>query len=177
MRLFEINSRLSKNLRGIIPQKLSLFITDVDLLEIYRILRNGHSMDGVRNIPPRNHAVTIEDISTALDTLQSEVQSGTLSIYRSIQVDDPEYWVDNQLSKSTSLGIYWSFTEEYVIQHEYSERVLFYAQVEPSSVDWIKTTILTIDGVEQECRLHPGSPIKLVYSEPEGQNNTIMHTA
>ncbi len=178
MRLHEIASPgILRRLRAVVPTKLAAVVPDSDLLDAYHTLRHGHALDKVRYIEPRSRVESIEAIEAGLTTLAREVQSGVLSIYRTVETSDPEAWVNGNLSSPISLGIYWSFSENYVMAHAENERVLFYAQVEPSAVNWAETIVLSVDGVEDECRLRPGAPIRLIYSEPEGRGNASIHRA
>lgn len=152
-------------LRRIVPPTLKSVISKADLTEIFRMMVAGHSLDGVQAVPPRDVEEALEAIETGLREIAASY-SGTLQLYRTIEVENPDQWIRDNLRRSRPLGRYWSRSEDHVMAHDKSECVLFCVDAPGTSVDWPETIILQVDGVESEVRLRPGRPIKLLYTEP-----------
>ena len=161
---------LLKRLHNIVPKNL-IGIPNESLLDAFQILREGHSLDHVIDNPSRRRIEALLVIQESLQKLAHEFQDGSIGIFRTIEVNDPNIWVQ-QLSKSISLGIYWTYTKHYVQSHEDHQRVLFYARASISTINWIDTIVLNANGVEDEIRLIQGKEIKLMYTEPEAKVNS-----
>ena len=169
MRIYEIVSREPipsiRRIRSIVPIKLAA-IPDDDLILTFQALRNGHATDNIKNHPLRSRVDALDAMAESLNILADECQSNGFGIYRTIEVDDPVKWVRENLIKTTRLGIYWSFNEEYTVAHAEDTRVLFYAHADISAIDWSSTILLNVDGVESEVRLRQGAEIKLIWVDP-----------
>ena len=146
------------NLHGISPD---------DLNAAYAALLKGHATDNVRNTQSRSSREAVAAIQQALRRLSDQFQDGTIRLYRTIEVRNPEKWVAKNMTTTRSLGIYWSSNENYVMQHAENECVLFAVDAPVAAIDWPDTILLTIDGVEDEVRLRPGAAITLSYVEPQ----------
>jgi hypothetical protein len=162
-------ARLLKSLRRAIPSTLA-GISEADVLASYQTLVAGHALDGVTTRPSRTSADALAAIGATLSNLVRHFDNGSIMLYRTIQIDDPKTWVRENLSKSITLGIHWSYSEEYVIAHHESERVLLCAVAPIAAVDWPVTIVLNTDGMEDEIRLKAGAVIKLLWSEPEANS-------
>ena len=130
------------------------------------MLLTGHGLDNVRTIEAKEPEEAIEAMSDALQVLAREFQNGTIRLYRTIRVDDPQGFVDSELNEPQPLGIFYSRNEEFVQGYEDDERVLFCVEAPVGSIDWVETICLTVDGVEDEVRLVAGKPVALHYVEP-----------
>lgn len=162
-------SRPMKRLRQTVPPALKGQVRDADLAAAYDMMRQGHAIDGVQNMPAREPEEAIHDIANALRELAA-MFDGSIRLYRTIQVEDqqPIQWVRSHLgvTRRPGLGRYWSTSENYVMPHEDNERVLFCVDAPGRAIDWAETIVTTSDGVEGEVRLRTGAAIPLVYVEP-----------
>lgn len=164
-----------KQIRASLPAKLAA-ISDKDLKAAYQMLRNGHSLDNVQTIEPRDDEEAFDDLVDTLQELARHVQDGVIGLYRTIAVEDPESFVSS-LTKPTRLGIYWSLSEHYTMSHEDEQRVLFSVDAPIESINWPETIVLTIDGVEGEVRLKEKHSVRLNYTEPDAINQSETHFA
>lgn len=141
-----------------------------DLKAAYETLIMGHSTDEVRETAAREPAEAIKAMTDALANLSAQFSDGTITLYRTIQMNNPKAWVLSRMTMTQRLGRYWSFNENYVIAHAESERVLFCVNAPVMAVDWPETIVLTVDGLEDEVRLREGAAVTLQYVEPAPYN-------
>ena len=141
-------------------------ISRTDIREAFDALVAGHSTDGVQKVPPRKPADAATEIVEALETLGRNYINGSLTLFRTIAVENPEQWVVENMTKIQHLGRYWSLDENYIMHHADNEKVLFCIEATVVAVDWPATIVLTVDGVEDEVRLLEGAAVLLRYVEP-----------
>lgn len=124
-------------------------------------------------------ADALAEFDVARDELISQLRkeaesdgSGDLIVYRCVQVDDVDDFIDSIVSSSRPLGIYWTWRSDYAFAYwgKRSRNVVVKAAVALPSINITETVLVntsphtgTLSGSEErEIRLNASAPVRVL---------------